>query len=665
MAGQVKRAQDDYLLSILQSTSEKDNLKIMNKPKRNRYQYNTWVKTFRGTKFAHLARPLARAGFFKNDKNEIRCIYCQFELPNNVSYEVGDDILAALGDSHNSNNCSYVQFMKSTTPKVFFGYDSLRYESERLETFINWPIKSISPFDLAENGFFYLRRGDYCACIFCGGYIGVWEIDDDDDVVVNVAAEHARYFPNCPFIKAGEEIKEEEVVVVGNIPMEHCVLLHYLTESVDFYSSPPPRLDYNDYQKIIDNKDDLKSWRVIGLIGISIKRAMTQSLFLRMAGNNNLNRLSGRIKTFNNNKPKLKTPFIRQLAEAGFYYTGLADHVTCFSCHLNFRNWESEDYPLKEHAIASPTCPFIRMRLSLKMINRYRESGLKKWAQYMSYDSSGIDNKKVLDVLPTLMDSDVIRQVLSLTCLYKYDDVFKTLYFKILRTGVPFFSVQSFRDEFNHHFRIQRPDANKNDDIVNLFSLPQPNYHTLLYCKGCSYCNFIKSYVICKKNDDNNDEIDEKKECKICYSNPATLIFLPCRHLISCASCADRILFINNRRECPMCRTRIESIIIPKNEIHISKKVVYFPCTHVINNDNYNCQTDTCETCHTIIGEKRVVKKKSKCILCVSCKKNPVEILLQICNHMVLCQRCFTNYKNKNCPSCDKKITSIITPITC
>ncbi|XP_050983486.1 E3 ubiquitin-protein ligase XIAP-like isoform X1 [Labeo rohita] len=48
-----------------------------------------------------------------------------------------------------------------------------------------------------------------------------------------------------------------------------------------------------------------------------------------------------------------------RLARAGFYFTGQADRVRCFSCHATVEDWNRGDTPLKRHQQASPNCRFL------------------------------------------------------------------------------------------------------------------------------------------------------------------------------------------------------------------------------------------------------------------------------------------------------------------
>lgn len=49
-----------------------------------------------------------------------------------------------------------------------------------------------------------------------------------------------------------------------------------------------------------------------------------------------------------------------QMAEAGFYYDGEHDKVTCAFCRGWLDNWQPNDSPLKEHKEKYPHCPFIK-----------------------------------------------------------------------------------------------------------------------------------------------------------------------------------------------------------------------------------------------------------------------------------------------------------------
>ncbi|BFZ10023.1 hypothetical protein BsWGS_13062 [Bradybaena similaris] len=69
--------------------------------------------------------------------------------------------------------------------------------------------------------------------------------------------------------------------------------------------------------------------------------------------------LSERLKSFDG-WPKQAHVRPEALAEAGLYYIGIEDTVTCFSCWQAFECWEPGDDPWREHAKWSPYCPYVK-----------------------------------------------------------------------------------------------------------------------------------------------------------------------------------------------------------------------------------------------------------------------------------------------------------------
>jgi hypothetical protein len=49
-------------------------------------------------------------------------------------------------------------------------------------------------------------------------------------------------------------------------------------------------------------------------------------------------------------------PNIKNMIQAGFYYTGVGDATACISCGVVLEHWNLEDDPEKEHRKASPYC---------------------------------------------------------------------------------------------------------------------------------------------------------------------------------------------------------------------------------------------------------------------------------------------------------------------
>lgn len=71
----------------------------------------------------------------------------------------------------------------------------MRREQERLDTFQNWTLATVTPAELAKAGFYFLGQGDRVACFSCGGQLSNWEPGD------RAVSEHQRHYPNCRFVR--------------------------------------------------------------------------------------------------------------------------------------------------------------------------------------------------------------------------------------------------------------------------------------------------------------------------------------------------------------------------------------------------------------------------------------------------------------------------------
>ncbi|KAJ8315810.1 hypothetical protein KUTeg_007960, partial [Tegillarca granosa] len=60
----------------------------------------------------------------------------------------------------------------------------------------------------------------------------------------------------------------------------------------------------------------------------------------------------------------------RNLAEAGFFYTGTRDNVQCFKCGGGLRNWDKRSDPWREHARWFPWCKYVRREMGDRFIHQ-------------------------------------------------------------------------------------------------------------------------------------------------------------------------------------------------------------------------------------------------------------------------------------------------------
>ena len=241
----------------------------------------------------------------------------------------------------------------------------LKYEQSRLATFLDWPRSYLlDPKELAASGFYYFKKSDRCACIFCGKLIGAWEVGD------TAASEHQRHSPQCEFVRG---------LPVGNVPIAHSDILDKIY--LEGEDSPIYNFAYE---------------------------ASCQFFFVSSEYENFQCRVESFYKHGWPDKVRIRP---EELAEAGFFYhkSAISDHAACFDCGYGLRNWNESHDPWTEHARYYPNCGYVLKVKGRDFIEKVRaERGgefipLKK--------SSGVFKKLTEKQLDALMESDEIRFV--------------------------------------------------------------------------------------------------------------------------------------------------------------------------------------------------------------------------------------------------------------
>lgn len=225
----------------------------------------------------------------------------------------------------------------STPPQQYTGLarvrilEKLRRESIRLHTFIDWTSTAVQPSALAKAGFFYFHVSDKVQCVFCLGILGGWGSKDDP------LTEHRRHFPRCPLILGDS----------GNIP---------ITEP----GVPEPQTQFSIHLGV----DELETYGM----GICKMRKPRVTIFKTF---------QSRLETYDV-WPKGLSQTPNQLADAGFYYTGVGDRVICYHCNGGLSQWTPGDDAWEEHAHWYPTCDFMKMTKGIDYIKRIQANYVLK-----------------------------------------------------------------------------------------------------------------------------------------------------------------------------------------------------------------------------------------------------------------------------------------------
>lgn len=471
-----------------------------------------------------------------NYRKTIECNHCKFK----DSYISTEDIIKL----HYENKPDCILFSKKHyRTSEFASFDSLKYEDERLATFVDWLIPEfiVKPEDLAEAGFFNLRKNDgECVCIFCDGVLGDWQRG------CIPRQEHEKQFPHCPFILNQP---------VGNVAMTQCNILKNLSPKP---LVPPTNESHHD-----------SYWN------------MTKSM--------------DRLVTFGS-WPICLTQDPNDLVLAGFYYTGISDHVRCYQCGLGFRNWLRENHPMVEHARHNPYCLYVLNTIPTEYLKKIKD----KSHYHTNYDISE-------EALEILLQNDIARALYQND--FSDDEVSDIYRQKLQRTGVPFPSIDSFIAEFEYFKNINKVEQRTNKkwkvlfiscghayyptdkkDIGSNNSCPtcgEKHQKTLVRlldnqrhgkCRDCGIHaatirrNFFKNEKEGRKKTNNiwlcvlccRERVKvtplflvkEYSICGLCYDEfdeKKAIMFMPCGHIECCEDCAETAKF------CPRCFSFIDN----------------------------------------------------------------------------------------------------------
>ncbi|KAJ8922020.1 hypothetical protein NQ315_008659 [Exocentrus adspersus] len=203
----------------------------------------------------------------------------------------------------------------------------------RLKTFDNWPNPQISKTTLAKAGFVYTGQDDIVQCPLCKieGYR--WVSGD------NPMEDHREWSPSCPFVRRVEHDHSEG----SSRSLDTCGLY-----GVEILPNSVPE----------DNKIDFKKLGIHRINGALYEDKVSYE---------------SRLATFKNWPRSLKQR-PADLAEAGFYYTGVGDHVMCFYCGGGLKDWVESDDPWEQHALWFDSCMFLILKKGAEFIESVKSN---------------------------------------------------------------------------------------------------------------------------------------------------------------------------------------------------------------------------------------------------------------------------------------------------
>lgn len=233
---------------------------------------------------------------------------------------------------------------------------------------------------------------------------------------------------------------------------------------------------------------------------------------------------SNRLKTFQSNPPWPKD-FVdtKKLAKAGFFYAFSGDRVFCAFCRGQVCKWDRDDDPMSEHARHFSTCPFIMGgEVGNEPLGEDPFPGPKR---PRPYDVCGIYNNTNMIENNNLTGSDNTN-----------DSVNHHHHLRHNRTQSPSRIVEQQVHEVQERYSLTSSPRTTSPASSPRSSSPPTEYYS------CTSPPTPSSRLAGAGSD---------PVCKVCYSTPIELVFLPCGHSVSCIACSRRLT------NCPYCRVGI------------------------------------------------------------------------------------------------------------
>lgn len=388
--------------------------------------------------------------------------------------------------------------------------DKYHREDERLRTFDTWRVVFLDKKDLALTGMFFTNQEDKVKCYFCEVEIGRWERDDHP---VN---EHLRWSPNCPLLRRR---------TTNNVPINPDALERIL---------PPISYDIcgsND-TSVLEVREHAYSegHQRNAPAGITYAPALqqvvstAQTVPMQQGGpcspraqtNNGGNYYpeyaeyaieTARLRSFEDWPRNMKQK-PQQLAEAGFFYTGVGDRVRCFSCGGGLKDWDDNDEPWEQHALWLSHCRFVKLIKGQLYIDGVAEAQAARSAQEQVQPSAAasVDEKQNPSTETSALSSSNASPAADAD------------------SGAP----------------LAMPAESVNAGDV------APTAATRIFDKIVAQGSSCPEGALEKLSPP--AAIPEEKLCKICYGVEYNTAFLPCGHVVACAKCASSVT------KCPLCR---------------------------------------------------------------------------------------------------------------
>ncbi|XP_053395452.1 baculoviral IAP repeat-containing protein 7-like [Mercenaria mercenaria] len=245
--------------------------------------------------------------------------------------------------------------------------------------------------------------------------------------------------------------------------------------------------------------------------------------------------LLSRIASFEN-WPQNKTQEIKQLAEAGFAYTGTDDSVRCFYCSKGLRDWPEGACPWEQHVLASPDCGHVIQCKGKGYIRKILGEG------HQDSDVDVDDSDEIVDTVQLAINRN--ENAVSAAREYCADE-------GILKKAIKTLIKQDLQKEFSAVELVK---------VIQEIGETSENANATSQLSEDEEQDDIETDGEVSESDEEdmeeaNRKLKEPVTCKICYDAIACIITLPCGHMVCCSQCISALT------KCAVCRTQIKGTV--------------------------------------------------------------------------------------------------------
>lgn len=542
------------------------------------------IQSFKGHDqlFRYSVEEFAAAGFFFIViNNTIKCYMCEIEIYNwrdgfspieihqkrsptclLVARASDLDDKETASDYRNkkqNTSCKRLNEKGDETPykNNVQSIEDYRKEYDRLLSLYHWPVCPIvDRCDLAAAGFYWKDKlvSITVQCFACFGKVEKWKVGE------NPEEKHKLLYPSCPFLMGKETdnvaITHEQKNFALRIFSERDALKK--DEGRSYYVSR-----YNS------SSEDFVHLKSESLDDPLFKLAQYPQFYFEMC----------RLKSFIS-WPSHHCISLTTLAAAGFFSNDIEDQVTCFFCGGKLHQWEANDEPWEEHARNFPHCKWLEEQKGKNFVdNVQKKYGTSVGVNHTTqHGHVAVSTERKLgrgEVLPAKTynkkKDGTVKAEYDLDSILKSEEVqvlvgmgfdvstIKTVIRKRLKQGLS--AYQDTEDLLNAIF-VEDENSQTSDDNETKRRGSDP-VHSLENQRQTenNQDDVRKSLQTMETEDTQNklallsqklEKLEEKNLCKICVDGEVDVLFLPCKHLVVCKNCSEKL------DECPICRSYID-----------------------------------------------------------------------------------------------------------